>query len=89
VSIAPETAKGIVRRFAQVTFVLLLQATVLFLAAGTPRWIWAWTYLGISLAVALINGTIMLRTSPETIAERGDALSLAVDLAQTRRSTRG
>jgi protein-S-isoprenylcysteine O-methyltransferase Ste14 len=70
-NIAPETAKGVARRFAQVTVVLVLQATVLFLAAGRLRWIWAWVYLGISLAVLLINGTIMLRTSPETIAERG------------------
>jgi protein-S-isoprenylcysteine O-methyltransferase Ste14 len=76
---APETARGsprglragIIRRFVQVAFVLLVQAAILLLAAGERDWDWAWLYLVICLVSLSVNGTIMLRTSPETIAERG------------------
>ncbi|HEY9645923.1 MAG TPA: isoprenylcysteine carboxylmethyltransferase family protein [Chroococcidiopsis sp.] len=70
-NIEPETAKGVVRRFVQVIIALLLQAAILFFASGRLSWIWAWVYLAIAFASLLINGTILLRTSPETIAERG------------------
>jgi protein-S-isoprenylcysteine O-methyltransferase Ste14 len=65
--------EGITRRFAQVFSFLLLQAVVLFWGAGRLAWIWAWVYLGISLVSMIVNGTILLRSSPETIAERGQA----------------
>jgi protein-S-isoprenylcysteine O-methyltransferase Ste14 len=67
----PGTAAGILARFAQVMFVMALQAAILFLAAGRLDWTWAWVFLGISLLTVLINGAILLHTSPETIAERG------------------
>jgi protein-S-isoprenylcysteine O-methyltransferase Ste14 len=34
-------------------------------------WLWAWVLLGIYLVSVFINSAFMLRTSPETIAERG------------------
>ncbi len=46
-------------------------AAILFLGAGRLNWLWAWVYLGICLVSVLINASIMLRTSVETIAERG------------------
>jgi protein-S-isoprenylcysteine O-methyltransferase Ste14 len=64
-------AAGIAVRVGTVVVVLLLEAALLFGAAGTINWLWAWVYLGISLATMLINGAILLRTSPEMIAERG------------------
>ncbi len=64
-------AADIAMRFATIAVFLVLQAAILFGGAGRLDWLWAWVYLGICLATALINGTIMLRTSPETIAERG------------------
>jgi protein-S-isoprenylcysteine O-methyltransferase Ste14 len=67
----PNTAAGIVMRFAQVLIVFAIQAAILFLTAGRLNWTWAWVYLGICLVSLLINGAILLRTSPETIAERG------------------
>lgn len=67
----PNIKAGIVARFGQVAIMFLLQAVVLFLAAGRLNWTWAWVYLAICLVSASINGTIMLRTSPATIAERG------------------
>ena len=58
-------------RFGAIVVTLAVQAALLFGGAGTLNWPWAWVYFGISLAIFLINGAIMLRTSPETIAERG------------------
>jgi len=67
----PNVALGIAMRFGQVAFVFALEAAVLFVAAGRLGWVWAWVYIGICLLSLSINGTIMLRTSPGTIAERG------------------
>ncbi len=67
----PSAAAGIAARVGTVAFFLILQAVILLLAAGRLTWTWAWVYLGICLVSVSINGTIMLRTSPETIAERG------------------
>ena len=52
-------------------FFIVLQAAILFLTAGRLDWTWAWVYLGICLASVAINGVIIMRTSPETVAERG------------------
>lgn len=57
-------------RFGTVAILFVLIAVILFLAAGRLNWTWAWVYLGICIVTMSINGTIMLRTSPETIAER-------------------
>jgi protein-S-isoprenylcysteine O-methyltransferase Ste14 len=67
----PNVAAGIAARFGAVAISFALQAGILFLGTGRLDWTWAWVYLGICLVSVLINGTIMLRTSPETIAERG------------------
>ncbi len=64
-------ATGIAMRLGAIAATLAVQAALLFSGAGRLDWLWAWVYLGISLVTVLINGTIMLRTSPETIAERG------------------
>jgi protein-S-isoprenylcysteine O-methyltransferase Ste14 len=67
----PSVAAGIAARVGTVAFFVVLQAVILFLAAGRLNWTWAWVYLGICLVSMAINGTFLLRTSPETIAERG------------------
>ncbi len=61
---------GIITRLATIIFMLALQGAILFGAAGRINWLWAWIFLGINLAVILING-IFLRKKPEIIAERG------------------
>jgi len=64
-------AAGIATRAGTVAFFIILQGVILFLAAGRLSWAWAWVYLGICLVSVAVNGAIMLRTNPETIAERG------------------
>jgi protein-S-isoprenylcysteine O-methyltransferase Ste14 len=48
-----------------------VMVVVLFLAAGRLDWTWAWVFLGINLANAMIAGPITLRNNPPTLAERG------------------
>jgi protein-S-isoprenylcysteine O-methyltransferase Ste14 len=67
----PNLAAGIVARVGTIAFFMVLQAAILFLAVGRLNWTWAWVYLGIGLVSVAINGMFLLRTSPETIAERG------------------
>ncbi|HEY5118276.1 MAG TPA: isoprenylcysteine carboxylmethyltransferase family protein [Anaerolineales bacterium] len=67
----PNLIAGILSRFGAIVFMLALEATILFLAAGRLDWIWAWIFIGINLAVVLVNGTILMRTNPEIVAERG------------------
>ena len=67
----PNLANGIVLRFGAIVVTLAVQAALLFGGAGTLDWLWAWVYFAISLAIFLINDALMLRLSPETIAERG------------------
>jgi protein-S-isoprenylcysteine O-methyltransferase Ste14 len=77
ISETPSTEKqanlvtGILMRAGTVVIFLILIAVILFVSSGKLTWVWAWVYLGISVVFMLINGTIMLRVSPETIAERG------------------
>ena len=64
-------ATGIAMRAATVVVALFVEAALLFGGADRLDWAWAWVYLGISLATIAIGGAILLRASPEMIAERG------------------
>lgn len=61
---------GVVRRIVQVFVSLLIQAVILFGAAGTLRWGAAWAYFGLYLAGIAVNA-IFMRHNPEAVAERG------------------
>ena len=69
----PGVTAGILARAGQILFMFILLALILFLGSGTLRWPAAWVFLGISLVSVMINAFFMLRTSPETVAERGQA----------------
>lgn len=71
--IQPDVAVGITARIRQVVLLLVFQAAILFASSGRLNWTWAWVFLGINIASILINAVFMLRTSPETIAERSRA----------------
>ncbi len=64
---------GILARGAQLLFMFIFLGLVLFLSFGNIHWTAAWVYLGISLVSVTINAIFMMRTSPETVAERGQA----------------
>jgi len=64
-------AAGIAMRAGTIALFMVVQAALLFGGAGRLDWPWAWVYIGVSLATLAVGGAIMLRTSPETIAERG------------------
>lgn len=68
---SPSVAAGILKRAITVATFFVLVAAILFLASGHLNWLWAWVYLGICFVSLVINASIMLRTNPETIAERG------------------
>lgn len=70
---SPSIVKGILARFTQVAILLVVQAAILFLCVGRLTWNWAWLFLAITLVNILINSIFMMRISPETIAERGQA----------------
>ncbi len=69
----PSVTAGILARAWQILFMFILLGTILFLGSGTIHWPAAWVFLGISLVSVMINAFFMLRTSPETVAERGKA----------------
>jgi protein-S-isoprenylcysteine O-methyltransferase Ste14 len=70
------TAAGIALRVATIAVFMVVQAALLFGGAGRLNWSWAWIYIGISLATLAVGGAIMLRTSAETIAERGRPMGM-------------
>jgi protein-S-isoprenylcysteine O-methyltransferase Ste14 len=74
--VAPDVKAGIIKRVIQVFFLIAFQAAMLFLSSGRLDWVWAWVYVGLYLAAALINATFMLRYSPETIARRAEATGM-------------
>lgn len=62
--------KNILRRLTQVFLTLLLQGVILFLAAGTVQWKWAWIFLALGVFILLIN---LFAIPREVIEERGKA----------------
>ena len=69
----PDVKAGIVKRVVQVFILIVVQAAILFLLSWRLDWVWAWVYIGFYLMAVLINAAIMMRYSPETIAERAEA----------------
>ncbi len=61
---------GVAARVLQIAVMFGLIAILLFGAAGTIDWPWAWLYLAIYLGSVAINAWF-LRRNPELVAERG------------------
>jgi len=53
---------------------VVLLPFVLFIAAGRLDWTVAWIYIGVHIVFTLSSRLIVLRTSPETLVERGRAM---------------
>ncbi len=60
--------KDIVRRLIQAFSILILQGAVLFIAAGTLSWKWAWYVLLLGLGLLIINLIVL---PAELVEERG------------------
>lgn len=59
--------KDIIRRLIQVFSVLLLQGVILFIAAGTLSWKWAWIVLLLGAYLLIVN---LILLPAELIEER-------------------
>ena len=66
-----EIRAGIRRRLIQVVISTLLQASILFVAAGRLDWVAAWAYIAAGLGMLAINLLVVLPRNPEMVAERG------------------
>jgi protein-S-isoprenylcysteine O-methyltransferase Ste14 len=55
----------------QVVISTLLQASILFVAAGRLDWVAAWAYIAAGLGILAINLLVVLPRNPEMVAERG------------------
>jgi protein-S-isoprenylcysteine O-methyltransferase Ste14 len=64
-------AAAVAVRLAEIAFVMVFTAAILFGAAGTTGWFWGWLFLAVQLAVVLINSLVLSRRRLDTIAERG------------------
>jgi hypothetical protein len=70
---AKRLTKAGVRRISEVFFFMILQAAVLFAAAGRldiPR---AWFYFGLQFVYFSVSATIIVRIDPEIVNTRGEA----------------
>jgi protein-S-isoprenylcysteine O-methyltransferase Ste14 len=63
---------GRFERVAPIAIFPALTVVIFFLAAGRLHWTWAWIYLGLHVANALVVGPVALRAKPEDVAERGE-----------------
>lgn len=67
-NVSPDAGKNILRRLIQVTMSIVVTAIILFVSAGTIKWIYAWLLIAASLLVILANAFIF---PSELISERG------------------
>ena len=61
----------VVRRFAQIGVLILVQALALFLSVGRWNWTEGWAYLGLYLAFIALNAVLILPKGTALIEERG------------------
>ncbi len=61
-------SRNFVRRMMQIFISELLQGAILFVAAGTIRWFWAWIYLACGILIITCNALVL---PTELIEERG------------------
>lgn len=64
----PDIRHNVLRRLRQVIAVIILTALLLFISAGSLKWLYAWLYLGLYILIDLIGFFLV---SLEVLAERG------------------
>jgi len=60
--------KPVLKRFIQVISQLIIIMVILFLSAGSMKWIWAWIYFVLGILILIVNGIVL---DTELVAERG------------------
>lgn len=60
----------ILKRIFQLLMLVILQAVILFVSAGSLRWSAGWWYIGLYFALLLVASVILLPTRSEVVAER-------------------
>jgi protein-S-isoprenylcysteine O-methyltransferase Ste14 len=73
----PDLTPAIFRRFLQIVGSVLLFGGLLFVSAGRLNWLWAWAYLGLTVAMLALNAAVLMRRSPELVAERSRGMEKA------------
>jgi protein-S-isoprenylcysteine O-methyltransferase Ste14 len=58
-------------RMLQVLFTMVVDAAILFAAAGTLNWPAAWIYVGIRVLALFVGAIFIIRENPDIINERG------------------
>ena len=59
------------RRIVQVLSTLIIAVVVIFICAGSLRFLWGWVYLGVALSSLALGAAYILRHNPQAINERG------------------
>ena len=70
---ARSSRRAIIRRFAQIGVLILFQAAVLFLSAGTLGWWPGWAYMALYMFLILVNAVLILPNDQGLIEERSQA----------------
>lgn len=70
---ARSSPRAIARRIAQIGLLIVFQAMLLFVSAGTIGWWPGWAYIGLYLFLILVNAIVILPNDRGLIEERGRA----------------
>jgi protein-S-isoprenylcysteine O-methyltransferase Ste14 len=65
-----DTSQAVRRRMIQIGFLVITQSAVLFLSAGTLRWIEAWVYILLYIAFIALNAILILPKGTGLMEER-------------------
>ena len=67
-----EVKQGVMLWLRKQAFFLVMLALVLFLSAGTLRWVEGWVCLGLTALVIALDAAVLIPSSPELLAERSE-----------------
>ncbi len=70
--LSPEIKQGVQLWIRKQIVFLVVVAALMFLSAGTLRWVEGWVCLGLMVAIILIDAAVLIPTNPELIAERSE-----------------
>lgn len=71
-SLSPEVKQGVRLWIRKQIIFLIVVAALMFLSAGTLRWMEGWVCLGLMVAIIMFTAAVLIPTNPELIAERSE-----------------